>query len=84
MAKVTDKRNVYFKDRLNEVFQGSGQMVGGETKPSRLVPSKLAPKGKPASTNTEKWTDSHSDSKTESQLPGRLLHVHAMDLHSSL
>ena len=39
--QVVDKRNVIFKDKLNEIFQGSGQSLGGEARPSRLVPSNL-------------------------------------------
>ena len=38
---MTDKRDVYFKDRLSQVFEGHGELLGGETKPSRLVPSNL-------------------------------------------
>lgn len=55
ICQVVDKRNVYFKDRLNEVFQGHGQMLGGETKPSRLLPSNL---------------DKSQQYEDESQLPG--------------
>lgn len=39
--QVTDKRQVHFKDRLEGIFEGSAQQLGGETKPSRLVPSTL-------------------------------------------
>ena len=39
---MTDKRSVYFKDsRSSGAFGGSGQTLGGETRPSRLVPSNL-------------------------------------------
>lgn len=40
-VQVTDKREVHFEDKRSEVFTGAGQTLGGETKPSRLVPSNL-------------------------------------------
>ena len=39
--QVTDKRDVEFVDRLTQIFEGHGELLGGETKPSRLVPTKL-------------------------------------------
>ncbi|XP_064617587.1 UBX domain-containing protein 11-like [Liolophura sinensis] len=40
--QITDKREVFFRDKRNDdVFKGSGQLLGGETKPSRLIPSNL-------------------------------------------
>ena len=38
---MTDKRDVEFVDRLTQIFEGHGELLGGETKPSRLVPTKL-------------------------------------------
>lgn len=41
---VTDKRDVYFKEKNQlkaDAFRGTGQVLGGDTKPSRLVPSNL-------------------------------------------
>ena len=39
--QITDKRNVQFQNKRADVFKGSGQVLGGDTKPSRLVPSNL-------------------------------------------
>ena len=39
--KLTDKRDVFFKDNRHDIFKGSGQMLGGETKPSSLVTTNL-------------------------------------------
>ena len=38
---MTDKRSVEFVDRLTQIFEGHGELLGGETKPSRLVPTNL-------------------------------------------
>ena len=38
---MTDKRGVHYEDKRLEVFKGSGQTLGGDHVPSRLVPSKL-------------------------------------------
>ncbi|KAL3882584.1 hypothetical protein ACJMK2_028914 [Sinanodonta woodiana] len=38
---VIDKRNVHFKGNRPTIFTGAGQVLGGETKPSRLVPTNL-------------------------------------------
>ncbi|CAH1228956.1 UBXN11 [Branchiostoma lanceolatum] len=39
---VSDKRDTVFKDkRWQEEFPGSGHVLGGDTKPSRLLPSNL-------------------------------------------
>ena len=38
---MTDRRSVEFVDRLTQIFEGHGELLGGETKPSRLVPTKL-------------------------------------------
>ncbi|KAK3578076.1 hypothetical protein CHS0354_006725 [Potamilus streckersoni] len=38
---VIDKRNVHFKANRPTIFTGAGQVLGGETKPSRLVPTNL-------------------------------------------
>ncbi|ELU05533.1 hypothetical protein CAPTEDRAFT_208106, partial [Capitella teleta] len=62
---LTDKRSVVFKDRLEGLFEGSGQLVGGDTVPSRLVPSKL---------EQNKQTSTQPDnSPIETQLPGKKL-----------
>ena len=34
-------RDTYFKEKIRPSFDGVGQVLGGETKPSRLVPSRL-------------------------------------------
>ena len=60
--QLTDKRDVYFKDRLSEGFTGVGQVLGGDTKPSRLVPS-----------NLNKSRSAQTDLKEESTLPGTFL-----------
>ena len=56
---------MYFKDKLSSIepFQGAGQMLGGETRPSRLVPSNLNKK-KSAAGFTHPYTEETS------QLPG--------------
>ena len=67
---MTDKREVHFEDKRQNIFKGAGQTLGGETKPSRLVPTKLEdkttgtvePEGEPENLNIE----------TTSQLPGDL------------
>ena len=59
---MTDKRNVHFKDRMSEVFQGSGQVLGGEKKPSRLVPSNIN-----KSSNTDPDPERYED---VSNIPG--------------
>ncbi|XP_041352482.1 UBX domain-containing protein 11-like [Gigantopelta aegis] len=38
---VTDRRMVSFRRKSLSIFTGTGQALGGETKPSRLVPSNL-------------------------------------------
>ncbi|XP_069130862.1 UBX domain-containing protein 11-like isoform X3 [Argopecten irradians] len=38
---IRDLRSVHFKDKRAAVFAGAGQVLGGDTKPSRLVPSNL-------------------------------------------
>ncbi|KAJ8315413.1 hypothetical protein KUTeg_007563 [Tegillarca granosa] len=56
---VSDKRSVYFQDKRPVVFTGAGQVLGGETKPSRLVPSSL-----------DKGIQHSQDLEVTSQLPG--------------
>ena len=61
---------MHFEDKRQNIFKGAGQTLGGETKPSRLVPTKLEdktigtvePEGEPENLNIE----------TTSQLPGDL------------
>ncbi|XP_021354051.1 UBX domain-containing protein 11-like isoform X3 [Mizuhopecten yessoensis] len=38
---IQDLRSVHFKDKRAAMFAGAGQVLGGDTKPSRLVPSNL-------------------------------------------
>ncbi|XP_074659681.1 UBX domain-containing protein 11-like [Tubulanus polymorphus] len=58
--KVTDLRNVHFKDKRGvDVFCGEGQILGGKTQPSNLIPTNLK--------------DSKSEIETTSTLPARLL-----------
>ena len=61
---MSDKREVHFEDKRKHVFKGAGQALGGETKPSRLVPSNLE----------EKYSDTQEPAEysveTTSQLPG--------------
>ena len=63
-SQVTDRREVHFEDKREHVFKGVGQTLGGETKPSRLVPTKLEDK----TTDTEEPADPNIE--TTSQLPG--------------
>ena len=39
--QVRDLRDTYFKEKSRPLFDGVGQMLGGDTKPSRLVPTNL-------------------------------------------
>ena len=64
-SQVTDRREVHFEDKREHVFKGVGQTLGGETKPSRLVPTKLEDK----TTDTEE--PANPDVETTSQLPGK-------------
>ncbi|XP_013409102.1 UBX domain-containing protein 11 [Lingula anatina] len=70
---LTDKRNVHFKDKRNtDVFKGTGQLLGGDTKPSRLVPSNIQDINK--ATNTTKAQ--HQENRIEeSEVPGPKLTV---------
>lgn len=70
---VTDYRDTYFKDTRREVFRGAGQVLGGETRPSRLVPeSKTTEKNHDsAPTNTPE----HTQLKIATQLPGAKMTV---------
>ncbi|KAL4232808.1 UBX domain-containing protein 11 [Mactra antiquata] len=70
---VTDKREVYYEERRTEVFTGAGQMLGGETKPSRLVPSKLDTGTTSSTTNSKPVKDEKRE--TTSELPGHQLTV---------
>ena len=67
--QVTDNRDTFFKDTRREVFRGAGQVLGGETRPSRLVPeSKTAEKSHDkAPTNTPE----DSQLKIATQAPGK-------------
>ena len=49
---MSDKRDIVFKDARadRESFPGTGYLLGGESKPSRLVPTNL---DKSTSTNPE-------------------------------
>ncbi|XP_060063648.1 UBX domain-containing protein 11-like isoform X2 [Ylistrum balloti] len=38
---IRDLRSVHFNDKRAAAFAGAGQVLGGDTKPSRLVPSNL-------------------------------------------
>lgn len=38
---VTDKREVVYEDKRSDLFRGTGQTLGGEIKPSRLVPTNI-------------------------------------------
>jgi hypothetical protein len=52
-----------FKDRLEGIFEGAGQMVGGETVPFRLVPSNINSQSKHQKLQS-------NESPYETQLPG--------------
>ncbi|XP_071113970.1 UBX domain-containing protein 11-like [Haliotis cracherodii] len=72
--KVTDLRKVSFHDKRREdLFTGAGQMLGGDTKPSRLVPSNLdkAVQHHDLSSNAS----SEFSGEVTSQLPGPQLTV---------
>ncbi len=59
---MTDRRHTFFKDpRAVETFTGVGQVLGGDTKPSRLVQSNL-------NKATHKVEQPHTD--VTSELPG--------------
>ena len=57
---------MHFEDKRGKVFKGVGQTLGGETRPSRLVPSNLEDK----STDTQEPAEPKIE--TTSQLPGKL------------
>jgi len=61
-CQVTDKRSVEFVDRLSQIFEGRGELLGGETKPSRLVPTKLK--------DCERGRDGAVTQETTQDLPG--------------
>ncbi|XP_067676082.1 UBX domain-containing protein 11-like [Haliotis asinina] len=68
--KVTDLRKVSFRsERRQDLFTGAGQLLGGDTKPSRLVPSNLD--------KSVQHHDASSESSGEvtSQLPGPQLSI---------
>ncbi|ESO92168.1 hypothetical protein LOTGIDRAFT_233217 [Lottia gigantea] len=70
---VSDKRDIKFSDKRNKkIFEGSGQILGGETKPSRLIPSKLAERSGRGRNITE--SDSRVGLET-SEIPGGLVRV---------
>ncbi|XP_064628531.1 UBX domain-containing protein 11-like [Lineus longissimus] len=66
---VTDKRTVVFRDKRSDVFKGAAQTLGGDTKPSRLLPSNLEPSPKPADVS------SRLGQEETSELPGPKLTV---------
>ncbi|XP_072018907.1 UBX domain-containing protein 11-like [Amphiura filiformis] len=70
--QISDKRDTVFKDARTdrEFFPGTGHLLGGESKPSRLVPSNL---DKSTSTNLEVNVTTSSDGKKlyESTQPPR-------------
>lgn len=66
---MTDYRDAYFKDTRQEVFRGTGQVLGGETRPSRLVPeSKTAEKNHDA---VPMNTPEHTQFKVATERPGK-------------
>ena len=65
---MTDKREVHFEDKRQNIFKGAGQTLGGETKPSRLVPTKL--EDKTTGTVEPDWEPENLNIETTSQLPG--------------
>ena len=67
---MTDKREVHFEDKRQNIFKGAGQTLGGETKPSRLVPTKL--EDKTTGTMEPEWEPENLNIETTSQLPGDL------------
>ncbi|XP_048769465.1 UBX domain-containing protein 11-like isoform X5 [Ostrea edulis] len=70
---VTDYRDTYFKDTRQEVFRGTGQVLGGETRPSRLVPeSKTAEKNHDA---VPMNTPEHTQFKVATERPGPKMSV---------
>ncbi|XP_062604679.1 UBX domain-containing protein 11-like [Saccostrea cucullata] len=70
---ITDYREVYFKDTRREVFHGTGQVLGGETRPSRLVPeSKTSEKSHHAAPNN---TPENTHLKIATELPGKKMTV---------
>ena len=62
ISQVTDKRSVEFVDRLSQIFEGRGELLGGETKPSRLVPTNLK--------DCERGRDGAVTQETTQHLPG--------------
>lgn len=64
VIKVTDRREVHFKDDRSNIFQGPGVILGGDSKPSRLVPSSVHDHTEPAQRQKE-----------TSQRPGRRVGV---------
>lgn len=59
--QVIDKRDVTFEQKVIKAFKGHGQSVGGDTQPSRLIPSIV-----------NKSTNEKSSQLVESSLPGEL------------
>ncbi|XP_052244196.1 UBX domain-containing protein 11-like isoform X3 [Dreissena polymorpha] len=67
---VTDKREVHYQERQHEIFKGAGQTLGGETVPSRLVPSNIQDRNPRSSQSKDKPVQA-----TTSELPGPQLTV---------
>ena len=55
---------MFFRCSSVDAFKGAGQMLGGETKPSRLVPSNLD--------KATQRDDNPEGLQEETQLPGKL------------
>ncbi|XP_061171164.1 UBX domain-containing protein 11-like isoform X2 [Saccostrea echinata] len=70
---VTDYREVYFKDTRREVFHGTGQVLGGETRPSRLVPDSKT--GEKSHDTTPNNTPENTHLKIATELPGKKMTV---------
>lgn len=77
LVQLTDKREVHYEDKRMEVFAGSGQTLGGDHVPSRLVPTKLQDRQVSNVFKTQPVDDEEDVHKrqTTSELPGNFIVV---------
>lgn len=61
LFSVHDYRNLQYEEKTRKAFTGQGQVLGGNTKPSRLVPSNL---------NYSQSTNTKQDSTHKSHIKG--------------
>ena len=88
---MTDKRSVVFEDKREKVFTGTGQVLGGDSRPSRLVPSNMNQGEKNKiriqymqQKESKQTSTSPPDVMTESEIPGKPSHPSFFDYYNSM